>query len=105
MGIFRDTLQENEFHFGMHHIDNCMMWGEELANTFRERDFMVSLADLNIKSEAEDPIEDTKKRITVFWEKEGKPNMPRVDSSIKINGKEHHILIYKEGEELQLTIK
>ena len=70
---------------------------------------MNSLSDINIISNAVDPIEDTKNKIKDFWVKENKPHLQRCDSSIKINNEEKHILMYTESKngniELIIEIK
>jgi len=65
---------------------------------------MVSLSDLDIKTENKNPVKDTKERIARFWETEGKPNLERVDSSIKINGEAYHILVFVVEGNLTIEI-
>lgn len=66
---------------------------------------MENLKDINIKSIARDPVEDAKIRITQFWEKEGKPTIQRVDSTIRINDIEKNIIMFSGDNKLTLIIQ
>jgi len=65
---------------------------------------MDSLKDTNITSTADDIIADAMRKIRDFWNINEKPNIPRVDSTIKINNIEHHIVISASSKKLNLII-
>lgn len=58
-----------------------------------------------VTSKADDPIEDTKKRIKEFWIQQGKPNIQKIVSSIEINGKTYEFLMMNSVEDVEIIIK
>lgn len=65
---------------------------------------MNSLQDTNITSTEKDIIADAMRKIRDFWNAEGKPDIDRVDSTIKINNIVHHIVISSNKKKLNLII-
>lgn len=60
-----------------------------------------------VTSTADDPIEDTKKRIHEFWVAQGKPNIQKIVNSIEINGKTYEFLMMNNDntKEVDIIIK